>query len=129
MQTKGGPIGVRASGTVAKVAMEKWIQALEAALVEGGLKVHLLLKYVDDILVVMETVELGARWIDKRLVYSEEVLEEDRREGRTRKEVTWRILKEVANSVSYLNFNGEYSDAEEHEDLVWEKRREWRMVL
>ena len=110
MQSKWCPIGVRASGTVAKVAMEKWIQALEAALVEGGLKVHLLLKYVDDVLVAMETVQLGARWLDGKLVYTKEALEDDRKEGRTRKEVTWKILAEVANSISYLNFTGEYSD-------------------
>ena len=72
MQTQGGPIGVRASGTVAKVAMEKWIQALEDRLKTGGLEVFLLLKYVDDVLVVMKMVELGARWMDGKVVYKEE---------------------------------------------------------
>ena len=57
--TGGGPIGLRASGVVAKVAMECWIGMLSEKLREYGIREVLLCKYVDDVIILVEKVELG----------------------------------------------------------------------
>ena len=49
-QIKGGPIGLRASGSMAKASMEDWITRFQEKLEGMGLKIHLLVKYVDDVL-------------------------------------------------------------------------------
>ena len=51
-QSRGGPIGLRASGTLAKAAMEEWIRKYQAKLESLGVKVHLLRKYVDDVVII-----------------------------------------------------------------------------
>ena len=43
-QRKGGPIGLRASGSLAKAAMEDWISRFENKLGKLGIKVHLIRK-------------------------------------------------------------------------------------
>ena len=60
-QKKGGPIGLRASGTVAKIAMEEWIRGLGMRLEELGFTVHLLRKYVDDVKVIDRNCQLGGK--------------------------------------------------------------------
>ena len=51
-QSRGGPIGLRASGTLAKAAMEDWIEKFQDKLEKIGIKVHMVRKYVDDIMIV-----------------------------------------------------------------------------
>ena len=64
-QKDGGPIGLKATGTIAKVAMEKWIRGFKKDIQDAGIQVRELIKYVDDALTIVGTLELGARWTEK----------------------------------------------------------------
>ena len=61
-QKAGGPIGLRASGVVPKVTMELWLIEMRVKMEKAGLKVHLLKKYVDNVLVVCtQAIDQGSR--------------------------------------------------------------------
>ena len=65
-QTKGAPIGLRAAQSLARVVMDFWLKEARKRLKEGGMKMLLMDKYVDDVLAVMETLRLGSRWVERR---------------------------------------------------------------
>ena len=110
-QKRGGPIGLRASGTVAKVTMEVWLKQLEQNLVEAGCEVFLMRKYVDDVIIIMRNMQIGARWMDGRVVTTEETRLEDMRMGRSREQVTLEALRTAANEImGFLKFTGEASE-------------------
>ena len=60
-QMAGGPIGLRASGSIAKLCMEIWLTEFRKKLEQLGIKVWLLRKYVDDVLIVCSTMRRGDR--------------------------------------------------------------------
>ena len=62
-QKRGGAIGPKASGSVAKVSMEDWIQRVHQLLLDQEAKVYLLSKCVDDVLGIVDCVERGTRWV------------------------------------------------------------------
>ena len=90
--------------------MEDWIRQFEKLLKSMGIKVHLLVKYVDDVVAITSNCQLGTRFKDGKLVQSEEDCLMDLEQGRTRSQVTLDILREAANSITrYLKFTGEAS--------------------
>merc|ERR1711954_161993 len=99
-QSSGGPIGLRASGIVDKAAMEEWIRKFGAKVESLGIKVHLLRKYVDDVVVIAQNAKLGVRYANCQLVWSQESEDEDLERGRTRPEVTLDVLKLVADEIT-----------------------------
>ena len=42
--------------------MEDWIRRLHKLLTDSGMEVYILNKYVDDVLSVVKSLELGTRW-------------------------------------------------------------------
>ena len=77
------------------------------------MKIHLLCKYVDDILMVVNSLGIGARWVDGEIKYSEDLRGEDL-EGEDHHQVTLGDLHTAANTVSdFLNFTGEVSKGNE----------------
>ena len=79
-QTKGGPIGLAATGTIAKLAMENWMSKFLEVITKAGMKAHLLTKYVDDVLAVVKTVEPGARWHKGTITYEVKDILDDLRQ-------------------------------------------------
>ena len=69
---KGGEIGLRATGTIAKVAMEDCLRRLYELLMAQGVEVHLLTKYVDDILRAVTCLRRGTLRGVGRLQHTEE---------------------------------------------------------
>ena len=69
-QRKGGPIGLRASGSRAKAAMEDWISRFEDKLGKLGIEVHLIRKYLDDVVIICSNLKLGSRFVNKRIDWS-----------------------------------------------------------
>ena len=67
-QAKGGPIGLRATGSCAKLVMDIWMEKFAEILHQNNIKVFLLTKYVDDVLIVAENVQLGHYWNGKQIV-------------------------------------------------------------
>ena len=109
--------------------MEDWILRLHKMLEAQGIKVHLLTKYVDDVLGITSTVRLGTRWSREGLTCTEADLEEDIKQQRTRQEVTLEVVKDMANTLTpYLRFTGEVSNKGEAipvlDTKVWYGERE-----
>ena len=79
-QLEGGAIGVRLTGEVARVIMDRWATDMDACLRASKVEVYLLCKYVDDINLATSLIPAGYVWKEvseqglkaRRLVYSEE---------------------------------------------------------
>ena len=112
-QVTGGPIGLRATGYVARVVMDFWAQkigemedmcqtlwTLNPVMFEN-VQIHLLCKYVDDCFMAVDTFRLGIRWNSqqKAMVWSLESEEEDRSSGEDPEVITMREIAKMATEV------------------------------
>ena len=59
-QNKGGAIGLRLTGVVARIVMDRWARLLKEALEKAEVPVHMLEKYVDDVNLVTSLIEPGS---------------------------------------------------------------------
>ena len=71
-QSEGGPIGMDLTGTVAKIFMKWWDKEMLRRMNDVGIEVKMYERYVDDINKCVRQTPIGARYVDERLVYSEE---------------------------------------------------------
>ena len=110
-QRKGGPIGLRFTSIVARLVMDQWIKDFIASILEAGMEVHGIMKYVDDVNMVLAWVELGTRWVEGRLEHKEEWELEDRRSGRSRCSVTMEAMRTAADQIiPWLDFTVDYPE-------------------
>ena len=73
-----------------------------------GVPVHLILKYVDDVLVITSKAEKGTRYREGRLTRDKADVEADRE--RTEEDVTMQLLADVASDIfSFLKFSSSLS--------------------
>ena len=49
-QGKGGAIGLRLTGVIARVIMDRWMRRVKMKMKEAGMEIHLIEKFVDDIM-------------------------------------------------------------------------------
>ena len=89
--------------------MEQWTRKFRKSIQDAGMTVHMLCKYVDDVLTIVNTLERGARWQeDGTISYNLKDILDDIRSGRSRHEITLEVLKEAANATTpYLRLTGE----------------------
>ena len=71
-QQTGGATGLRATGSLSRVTMDKWITEFRRKVESAGAKKWLLKKYLDDVMVVATNMRLGSRWEEDRITWSEE---------------------------------------------------------
>ena len=96
---------LRATGSLAQNTKNEWEDRFKLKLEQLGIKVWLIVKYVDDILVVVSNLPLGTREVNGKLVISQEGLEEDIKCNRTKQEVTIEILRtEASKLIEFLQF-------------------------
>ena len=74
---------MKATGYVAKLTMDEWIEQFQDKLLRLDLKIHILRKYVDDVVCVLDNVRPGTRLINGELVYSRSYEVEDMAKGIT----------------------------------------------
>ena len=101
-QKAGGAIGLRLTGVVARIVMDRWAREFLVTLGRAGMDVHMLRKYVDDVNLLLSLVEKGYRWNSdtERLEWSQEADNEDRAQGaKTDRERTFRVVQEIASSI------------------------------
>ena len=57
-QRDGGAIGLRLTGVVAQLVMDRWIQVLKKKLREADVRLHMIRKYVDDVNLVISIIDM-----------------------------------------------------------------------
>ena len=107
-QARGGPIGLRLTSLVARLVMDHWASLYLTKMTDSGVKVHMFAKYVDDVNVVNEMLQLGSRWRNDGVEWSEEWRQEDVRLQMSREAVTMGVLREAADSIlEWLEFTSD----------------------
>ena len=66
-QVAGGPIGLRLTSLVARIVMDRWALAFLDKLAVAGMKIWAMVKYVDDVNVVVDMLDLGTKWVGNKL--------------------------------------------------------------
>ena len=113
-QIAGGPIGLRATGSVARMVMWRFLKKYRSLLEDNKVEVFLLRKYVDDILIATGCLPLGSRLTGSAITAKEEDMMEDEEGGVSKEQVTMNCLREMANSViPWLEFTSEVSEGEQ----------------
>ena len=107
-QSKGGPIGLRLTSLVARIVMDQWSNLFLTAVTDAGLRLYAVMKYVDDVNLVMSLLDLGTRWEEGVFISKEEWVQQDKASGRTREDVTIEAVRCAANNmIPYLQFTAD----------------------
>ena len=106
--------------------MDLGLQMFGSTLRDNGVQVHLLKKYVDDVLLVSSLLRLGSRWNNGRIEHSEEWEKEDADAGLSQEKVTLQVFIDVANSqIKFLKFTGEVSEGSDNKIPVLDSEVWW----
>ena len=98
VQTDGGSIGLRMTGSVARIVMDRWASKMQAKLENNKVKTYLFAKYVDDLNIYVEAVNLGSRWTGRKnckLEFQEKWETEDMESNKTKSENTMEIIRDI----------------------------------
>ena len=112
-QTEGCPTGLRVSGPISRMTMDKWvielqkIEELSKALTMinpvqyASMKTLLLEKYVDDVLYGGESIPKGTKWdkSTKTLIWSHEQEKTDRESETPDDQRSMKIIAQIASSI------------------------------
>ena len=98
-QIHGRPIGLRATGSLARILMDIWLQEFRKILEDNNVNVLLLKKYVDDVLLICPNLRMGSRWNGTSLIHSKEGEEQDRLENKSPEQVSLDAFIAMGNSV------------------------------
>ena len=112
LQREGGPIGLKISGAVGKVAMLAWVREYQSRMRKATsdlphMEQYLHQLYVDDNNAIMEELPPGTRLVEGRFQVVEELVEEDSLVPGDRR--TGELAKELANTICpYLQMEVDY---------------------
>ena len=70
-QQRGGPIGLRATGAIAKIVMAEWDAQMLRILTDNDISYEMAVRYVDDIRMILRAIKRGYRWNGRHLEYKE----------------------------------------------------------
>ena len=102
IQGRGGAIGGELTQIVARVVMDKWMKMFKEKMEENKVNMFLAKKYVDDVNLLLETLQKGTRWNGDSLEWRREWEEEDIAGGEDDDIRTMREIRKLSNSL--LNF-------------------------
>ena len=103
----GGPIGLRLTSILARIVMDQWTRIFMDKMITGMVHLYALIKYVDDVNVVMRMLGLGWKWNEKvtSLEWTQDQEDLDKRSGLSPEHITMNIVKVAADSVfNWLEF-------------------------
>ena len=103
-QREGGAIGLRLMGVVARLVMDRWIQIFKKKCREADVKLHMIRKYVNDVILVVSVIDEGWFWEEGRdkmlrIVWTREKEDEDKERGTSAEERTMMRIREMANTL------------------------------
>ena len=119
MQTDGGPIGLRLTGSICKVVMDKWTRQVSKKMEENNLGCELIVKYVDDMDVFLRPIELGVSWEGGKkgkLVHSDLKESNDIQNEKCKSQVTMEAFKDIGESCNNrikltIDYEGNHIDS------------------
>ena len=104
---QGSVIGLRLTGLVARVIMDRWAGKMKAKMTINKMDYYLMVKYVDDVYVFLNHVGNGIRWVDEKdkITWSEEDDKYDKKEGNSEDHITMDVWVKMASSIyNFLKF-------------------------
>ena len=103
LQKKGSGIGLRASACIAKLVMAVWDRLWSEMQMKSGLKVHILMRYIDDLRAYLRAIPKGWKWVHNGWCYEEDSNDLRDSETRTKQE----LQKSFDSIFSFLSFTTE----------------------
>ena len=100
IQKKGGPIGLALTGEVADCYMLNWDRKFLEKLKTIGIKPFVYSRLKDDILIALEPLEKGTKYMEGKLINDAEEKVEDEHKSDTK--MTMEVLKDVAEALDPL---------------------------
>ena len=107
LQTEGGVIGLRLTGLVARVVMDRWSGKMKMRMTLNFMEYYLMVKYVDNVFVFLNALRNGMRWNKElnKITWTEEDKIYYVEENNSEDHVTMNVWKDMASSIySFLNF-------------------------
>ena len=100
-QTDGGPIGLRITGSCAKIMMGRWAVKVNTILEANNMKIWLAAGYIDDMRYLTPEIPTGVRWCskEKKMRYTNEWKKEDEKSSLSGDKRTSREIESVMNSI------------------------------
>ena len=101
----GMPIGLRLTSIVAQIVMDEWAYSFITRVMDAGVTLHMIAKYVDDMNLILAGLALGTRWVDRALVHSMQLEAEDIEKKRSVEDVTMTCMRVAAENITpWLKF-------------------------
>ena len=108
LQQKGGPIGLRATCAVARLAMVDWDKQWQSRLADTNIEMEDASRYMDDVRAFLFAIREGWRWWEGELCWAEDWFDEDVETGQSDLDRTTTILQATMKSIyGFLNFTME----------------------
>ena len=98
-QNKGGAIGLKLTGLVCRVVMDRWSRLIKKIMDQAMWKCYLFKKYVDDINVIFEALSPGYRFINGSLRWKECYKSEDLRGKVSTNKINMELFRQIASSI------------------------------
>ena len=107
-QKHGRAIGLRVTGSVARIVMDFWATAFLKLLDPTLVTIFLFTKYVDDMNMILRSIPHGYRWTNGKFVWTQEVQDEDNELGMSNSRQMMNLVLAVANSIfKFLTFTAD----------------------
>ena len=100
IQKSGGPIGLALTGEVADCFMLKWDKKFLEKLESLGINPLVYSRLKDDILIAVESLEKGTKFVNGNLIKDDEKKVED--DNKSDAKITMEILKDIAESIDEM---------------------------
>ena len=99
IQAKGGSIGLRLTGVVAKLVMNRWNVRFKELAIQNEITIYLNKTYVDDQNLLLEALDMGRRWTGDKIEWRAEWEKEDNESVEKDDKRTMRQVRLMANSI------------------------------
>ena len=99
---------LRLTGVVARIVMDYWAKKIKEMAADNNITLYMLKKYVDDVNLILEALNIGHRWNGTAMEWRKEWEEEDKKNGEMDDKRTMREIRKMSNSVlPFVNFKEE----------------------
>ena len=114
-QKEGGPIGLRGTCSIARLVMQLYDRKWSQRMMDMGIVIWLLCRYMDDTRVFLPEIKAGWRWDSGRIIFTKQwEMEDKEKSGTTRtKEI---LLQSFQGIEDYLQFTIETGEDPEFDE-------------